>query len=82
MGRFIRILLVALVVLAGSFYLYQRNIAAVPVSAADLDKGGTFTTEEQSSLTAASRHGSRKTPIRFAAAFQPRLQRSSHGLTG
>ena len=53
MGRFINFLLLAIVALGIGFYLYQRNIAPVPVSAADLEKGGTFSSDERVALIAA-----------------------------
>lgn len=53
MGRFVNLLLLAIVALGIGFYLYQRNIAPVPVSAADLEKGGNFSSDERASLTAA-----------------------------
>ena len=53
MGRFLRWLLVALVVAGVAFYFYQRNIAAVPVAASDLETGGTFTDDEKSALKTA-----------------------------
>jgi len=53
MGRFLLWVLLALIVIGGGFWLYQRNIAAVPVVAADLDKGGAFSDAEKASLTTA-----------------------------
>ena len=53
MGRFLSYVLLAIVVLAGGFYLYQRNIVAVPVSASDLEKGGSFSPDERAALTSA-----------------------------
>lgn len=53
MGRIIGYLLLAIVVLGVGFYLYQRNIAAVPVVASDLDKGGAYSDAEKASLKSA-----------------------------
>ena len=53
MGRILRYLLLAIVVLGVAFYLYQRNIAAVPLSAADLEKGGAFSDTDKSALKTA-----------------------------
>jgi hypothetical protein len=53
MGRFLKWLLLAIVVAGGAFYLYQRNIQPVPVTAADLEKGGSFSVDERTALTAA-----------------------------
>ena len=53
MGRILRWLLLALVIAGVAFYFYQRNIAAVPVSAADLEKGGAYSDAEKSTLKTA-----------------------------
>ena len=53
MRRVLTVLLLAIVALSAAFYFYQRNIQAVPVTAADLDKGGTYSAEERASLTSA-----------------------------
>ena len=53
MRRVLTVLLLAIVALSAAFYFYQRNIHAVPVTAADLDKGGTYSAEERASLTSA-----------------------------
>ena len=50
MARFLTIVLLLLVVLGVGFYFYQRNIAAVPITAADLEKGGNFSAEERTAL--------------------------------
>ena len=52
MVRFLTIVLLLLVLLGVGFYFYQRNIAAVPVTAADLEKGGA-TAAERTALTTA-----------------------------
>ncbi len=53
MGRFIQVLLLVIVVLGVGFYVYQRNIAPVPITAADLEKGGNFSSDERATLTSA-----------------------------
>ena len=53
MGKLLRFLLLALVLLGGGFYLYQRNIAPVAVTVADLEKGGSFSADERAALKAA-----------------------------
>lgn len=53
MGRFLSFVLLAVILLAGGFYLYQRNISAIPVTAADLDKGGSFPADERTAMTSA-----------------------------
>jgi hypothetical protein len=53
MRRILMYLVLALIVLGVGFYLYQRNIAPIPVSAADLEKGGAFSDAEKSALAAA-----------------------------
>jgi hypothetical protein len=53
MGRILGWLLAILVVAGVGFYFYQRNIAAVPVVATDLDKGGAYSDAEKASLKAA-----------------------------
>lgn len=53
MGRFLGFV-VLLFVLAGiGFYVYQRNITAIPVTAADLDKGGSFPSDERAAMKSA-----------------------------
>ena len=47
------VLVLAIVALSAAFYFYQRNIQAVSVTAADLEKGGTYSAEERASLTSA-----------------------------
>ena len=53
MRRLISFLVLALVVIGVSFYFYQRNIQAVPVSASDLEKGGSFSSGERAALMTA-----------------------------
>ena len=53
MGRFLTFILLAVVVLGAGFYFYQRNILAVPVTASDLDKGGSFSADERATLKTA-----------------------------
>ncbi len=53
MRRILSLLLLAVVVLGVGFYFYQRNIAPIPVAAADLEKGGAFSDGEKTALTAA-----------------------------
>ena len=53
MRRVLTFLVLAIVALSAAFYFYQRNIQAVPVTAADLEKGGTYSAEERASLTSA-----------------------------
>ena len=53
MGRILKWLLLAIVVAGVAFYFYQRNIQAVPVTAADLDKGGSFTADERATFKTA-----------------------------
>ena len=53
MRRVLTVLVLAIVALSAAFYFYQRNIQAVPVTAADLEKGGTYSAEERASLTSA-----------------------------
>lgn len=53
MGRLLKFLLLVVVLLGAALYFYQRNIAAVPVSAADIEKGGSFSAEERSTLKTA-----------------------------
>ena len=53
MRRVFTVLVLAIVALSAAFYFYQRNIQAVPVTAADLEKGGTYSAEERASLTSA-----------------------------
>jgi hypothetical protein len=53
MGRILQILLLAIVVAGVGFYVYQRNILPVPVTASDLEKGGSFSDDERASLTSA-----------------------------
>ena len=53
MGRVLTYILLTVVVLGAGFYFYQRNILAVPVTASDLDKGGSFSTDERVTLKAA-----------------------------
>ncbi len=50
MGRILKILLLAIIALGGAFYLYQRNITAIPVTAADIEKGGSFSVDERASM--------------------------------
>lgn len=53
MGRFLSYLFLAIIALGAVFYFYQRNIPAIPVTAADLEKGGSFSAEERATLTSA-----------------------------
>lgn len=53
MGRILSYLLLAIVALGAMFYVYQRNITPIGVTAADLEKGGSFSSEERSALVAA-----------------------------
>ena len=53
MRRVFTFLVLAIVVLGTAFYFYQRNIQAVPVTAADLEKGGNYSAGERASLTSA-----------------------------
>ena len=53
MRRLLTALLLAIAVLAIGFYFYQRNIVAVPVTAADLEKGGAYSADERSTLKTA-----------------------------
>lgn len=53
MGRFLTYLLLVLIALGAAFYFYQKNIQAVPVTAADLEKGGNFSDAEKGALVAA-----------------------------
>ena len=53
MRRILTIVLLVLVTLGVGFYFYQRNIAAVSVTAADLDKGGSYSTDERTTFKAA-----------------------------
>ena len=53
MRRVLTFLVLAIVVLGTSFYFYQRTIQAVPVTGADLEKGGNYSAEERASLTSA-----------------------------
>jgi hypothetical protein len=46
-------LVLAIIAIGVAFYLYQRNIAPIPVTAADLDKGGSFSDAEKAALTSA-----------------------------
>jgi len=62
MGRFLLYLLLALVVIGVGFYIYQRNIAPVPVVASDLDKGGAFSDDEKTGLKTACMAFMKKDP--------------------
>lgn len=53
MGRFLTYLLLAVIVLGGAFYFYQKNIPAASVSLSDFDKGGSFSAAERADMTAA-----------------------------
>jgi len=53
MGRFLLWLLLAVVVIGAGFYFYQRNIAAIPVTAADLEKGGSYSDADRSAIRTA-----------------------------
>ena len=53
MRRLLMLLLLILIVAGIGFYFYQRNIAPIPVAAADLDKGGAFSDAEKAALSAA-----------------------------
>ena len=53
MGRFIMFVLLAVVVLGAGFYFYQRNILAVPITATDLEKGGSFSSDERATFKTA-----------------------------
>jgi len=53
MRRFFMYLLLAIVVIGVGLYLYQRNIAPIPVTSSDLDKGGVFSDADKAALTAA-----------------------------
>jgi hypothetical protein len=53
MGRFLLWVLLAVIVLVGGFWYYQRNIAAIPVTAADLDKGGSYSDTDRVALRTA-----------------------------
>ncbi len=53
MARLVKLMLLATVVMGAAFYIHLRNIAALPVALADLDKGGAFSAEERSTLKAA-----------------------------
>jgi len=53
MGRFLTYVLLALIALGVAFYFYQKNIAAIPVTAGDLEKGGIFSESERSALVSA-----------------------------
>ena len=53
MGRLLKFLLLALVVLGIAFYFYQKNIPAAPVTAGDLEKGGNFSADERTTLVTA-----------------------------
>jgi hypothetical protein len=53
MGRILRYLLLAVVVLGVAFYFYQRNIVAIPVSTADLAAGGAYSDADKTTLKTA-----------------------------
>lgn len=53
MGRFLTFIFLAIVALGGGFYFYQRNILAVPITATDLDRGGSFSLDERATLKTA-----------------------------
>lgn len=53
MGRFLSFVLLLLVLSGVAFYFYQRNIAPVPITAADLEKGGSFSPAERDSMKSA-----------------------------
>lgn len=62
MGRFLGFLLLVLVLAGVAFYFYQRNIVAVPVTAADLDKGGSFPPAERDTMKSACVTAMKKDP--------------------
>lgn len=53
MARLAKLMLLATVVLGAVFFYYVRNVTAVPLTAADLDRGGRYTTEERATLKSA-----------------------------
>ena len=53
MRRILTVLLLAIFALGIGFYFYQRNIVAVPVTAADLDRGGTFSADDRATFKSA-----------------------------
>ena len=52
MRRFLVVTLLVVLALGGGFFLYQRNIVAVPVTAIDLEKGGSYSSDERASFKA------------------------------
>lgn len=62
MGRFLTYLLLAIILIGGAFYLYQKNIPAIPVVAGDLDKGGNYSEAEKSTLVTACKGWVKKDP--------------------
>lgn len=53
MGRFLTYFLLVLIALGLGFYFYQRNIEPMTVTAADIEKGGTFSASERAALVSA-----------------------------
>ncbi len=53
MRRFLTYLILAIIALGAGFYFYQRDITPIKVTAADLEKGGSFPPEERAALVAA-----------------------------
>lgn len=53
MRRVLAFLLLVVVGLGVGFYFYQRNIVAVSVTAADIEKGGSFSSDERAALKTA-----------------------------
>ncbi|MEQ1697360.1 MAG: hypothetical protein ABL901_16125 [Hyphomicrobiaceae bacterium] len=53
MGRFLTYLFLVIIALGAGFYFYQRNITAIPVTTADIEKGGSFSAAERAALVSA-----------------------------
>lgn len=53
MMRFLTYFLLAIIALGAGFYMYQRNITPLTVTVADIEKGGSFSTEERAALVSA-----------------------------
>lgn len=50
MGRFLTYLLLIIIAIGAGFYFYQRNITPLAVTAADIEKGGSFSADERATL--------------------------------
>jgi len=50
MGRFLTYLFLFIFALGLGLYLYQRNIVPIAITAADIEKGGAFSTAERAAL--------------------------------